>query len=115
MYDITAHKITPVTNSGNATDPAIYGKRIVYTLNRPTSFGIGDIYTYNMSTAKTTRITTSNSAFSPFIYEDKIVYADSQDSESGDERDIYLYDLSSTVQDLPLAEFTANVTLELHL
>lgn len=72
MYDITAHKITPVTNSGNATDPAIYGKRIVYTLNRPTSFGIGDIYTYNMSTAKTTRITTSNSAFSPFIYEDKL-------------------------------------------
>jgi len=93
MYDITAHKVTQVTNSGNAIDPAIYGKRIVYTLNRPHSFGVGDIYMYEMSTAKTTRITTSTCAFNPSIYGDKIVYADGRNSESPDVRDIYLYDL----------------------
>lgn len=93
MYDIATNKRTQVTNSGNATDPAIYGKRIVYTLDRPHFFGIGDIYTYEISTAKTTRITTSTSAFDPSIYGDKIVYIDGRNSESPDVRDIYLCDL----------------------
>ncbi len=107
MYDMASHKITQVTNSENAHQPAIYGKRIVYAVGKLYS---GDIYTYDISTAKTTRITTSTRAFSPSIYEDKIVYADSRDSEYGDARDIYLYDLSSTVENPPIAEFTANVT-----
>ena len=91
MYDITAHKITQVTKSGNATDSAIYGKRIVYTL--AIFSGIGDIYMYDISTAKKTRITTSTNAFKPSIYGDKIVYADGKNSKYPDVRDIYLYDL----------------------
>ncbi|RPJ79094.1 MAG: hypothetical protein EHM20_02285 [Alphaproteobacteria bacterium] len=91
MYDIATHKITQVTNSGNATDPAIYGKRIVYTF--PTLFGTGDIYMYDISTVRTTRITTSALASSPSIYGDKIVYENSHNPESPEVRDIYLYDL----------------------
>ena len=90
-YDIATHKITQVTNSGNAYEPAVYGNRIVYTYG-PHSFS-GDIYMYEVSTAKKTRITTSTRAFSPSIYDDKIVYADSRDAKSPEERDIYLYDL----------------------
>lgn len=93
MYDIAVHKITQVTNSGNATDPAIYGKRIVYTLDRPTFFGTGDIYMYDISIAKKNRITTSTLASNPSIYGDKIVYADNRNPESTEVRDIYLYDL----------------------
>jgi beta propeller repeat protein len=93
MYDITARKVTQVTNSGNAIDPAIYGKWIVYTLNRPHSLGIGDIYVYEISTIKKTRITTSTNASDPSIYGDKIVYADNRNSEFPDVRDIYLYEL----------------------
>ena len=107
MYDMASHKITQVTNSGNAYQPAIYGKRIVYTLGELYS---GDIYTYEISTAKTTRITTSTRAFSPSIYDDKIVYADLRNPDLPDVRDIFLYDLSSTVLNSPMAEFTSNVT-----
>jgi PGF-pre-PGF domain-containing protein len=109
MYDIATHKITPVTNSGNAYEPAIYGNRIVYTYD-PRGIVSGDIYMYEISTAKTIRITTSTSAFGPSIYKDKIVYADSKNSEYGDLRDIYFYDLTSTVQNTPVAEFTSNIT-----
>jgi len=91
MYDITTHKITPVTKSGNATDSAIYGKRIVYTL--AIFSGIGDIYMYDISTTKKTRITTSTNAFKPSIYGDKIVYVDGKNSKYPDVRDIYLCDL----------------------
>ena len=90
MYDIATHKITQVTNSGNASQPAIYGKRIVYAVGH---LYRGDIYMYDISTAKKTRITTSTRAFSPSIYDDKIVYADLRNPEYGDARDIYLYDL----------------------
>lgn len=107
MCDTVSSKKTQITNSGDTYEPAIYGKNIVYTEGRLYS---GDIYVYNISTAKKTRITTSNAAFSPSIYEDKILYADSRDSEYSEARDIYLYDLSSTVQNPPVAEFTANVT-----
>ncbi|WP_410509651.1 PKD domain-containing protein [Methanosarcina hadiensis] len=106
MCDLASGKKTQITNNGDTYEPAIYGKRIVYTEGRL----YGDIYTYDISTAKKTRITTSNAAFSPSIYEDKILYADSRDSEYSEARDLYLYDLSSTVQSLPVAEFSANVT-----
>ena len=107
MYDMASHKTTQITDSGNAYQPAIYSNWIVYTIGELYS---GDIYTYDISTAKTTRITTSTMAYSPSIYGDRIVYADIRNPEYPDERDIYLYDLSSTVQNPPVAEFTANVT-----
>lgn len=108
MYDMASHKTTQVTNTGHAYDPAIYGDRIVYTLSESHS---SDIYMYEISTSRTTRITTSTRAFSPSIYKDKIVYADLRNPETApDVRDIYLYDLSSTVKNPPVAEFTANIT-----
>jgi hypothetical protein len=51
MYDIVTHKITQVTNSGNADEPAIYGNRIVYKYGSHASFR-GDTYMYEISTAK---------------------------------------------------------------
>jgi PGF-pre-PGF domain-containing protein len=107
MYDMASHKTTQVTNTGQAYDPAIDGDRIVYTLSESHS---SDIYMYEISTARTTRITTSTRAFSPSIYEDKIIYADLRNPENPDVRDIFLYDLSSTVQNPLVAEFTANIT-----
>lgn len=107
MYDMASHKTTQVTNTGYAYDPAIDGDRIVYTLSESHS---SDIYMYEISTARTTRITTSTMAFSPSIYEDKIIYADLRNPENPDVRDIFLYNLSSTVQNPLVAEFTANVT-----
>ena len=107
MYDMASHKTTQITDSGNAYQPAIYSNWIVYTIGELYS---GDIYTYDISTAKTTRITTSTMAYSPSIYGDRIVYADIRNPEYPDERDIYLYNLSSTVQNPPVAEFYANVT-----
>ena len=107
MYDMASHKTTQITDSGNAYQPAIYGDRIVYGGGDRHQ---GNIYIYEISTAKKTRITTSTMAFSPSIYEDKIIYADLRNPEYPDERDIYLYDLSSSVQNPPVAEFTANVT-----
>ena len=98
MYDIASHKKTQVTNSGNASQTAIYGNRIVFTIcdqGDIYSPGHTDIYMYNISTAKTTRITTSTCAFGPSIYGDKIVYADSRSNpEIGELRDIYLYELN---------------------
>ena len=107
LYDSASHKKTQVTNSGNASQPAIYGKRIVYAVG---DLYQGNIYIYEISTAKKTRITTSTMAFSPSIYEDKIIYADLRNPEEPDARDIYLYNLSSTVQNPPVAEFYAKVT-----
>lgn len=51
MYDIATHKITQVTDSGNADEPAIYGNRIVYKYGSHASFR-GDTYMYEISTAK---------------------------------------------------------------
>jgi PGF-pre-PGF domain-containing protein len=107
MYNMTSRKITQVTDSGNVYQPAIYGNWIVYAVGELYS---GDIYTYDVSSAKTTRITTSNEAYTPSIYGDKIVYADIRNLEYPDERDVFLYDLSSTVQNLPVAKFTSNIT-----
>ena len=113
MYDIASHTTTQVNNSGNASQPAIYGNRIVYTIcdnGDIYSPGHCDIYMYEICTARTTRITTSISAFGPSIYGDKIVYADSRNNpETGEVRDIYLYDLSNTSNNI-IANFTGNVS-----
>jgi Tol biopolymer transport system component len=97
MYDIGTHKITQVTNRGNASQPAIYSKRIVYAVGDLYS---GDIYMYDMCTAKKARITTSTRAFSPSIYGDKIIYADLCNLETPDVRDIYLYNIKPETEKL---------------
>jgi beta propeller repeat protein len=110
MYDTASHKKTQVTNNGNAFQPAIYGNRIVYTLGDPSIGGNTDIYMYEISAASTTRITNSNGAFSPSIYGDKIVYADWRVYlETGEIRDIYLYDLNPEAEKLK-ANFITDVS-----
>ncbi len=106
MYDIASHKKTQITNNGNASQPAIYGNLIVYTIcdqGDVYSPGHTDIYMYDRSTSGTTRITTSTCAFGPSIYGDKIVYTDSRSNpEVGEVRDIYLYELNL---EKPVADF----------
>ncbi len=75
MYDIATHKITQVTNSGNAYEPAIYGNRIVYTYD-PRGIVSGDIYIYCQDNPHNNQY----QCFWPSIYKDKIVYADSKNS-----------------------------------
>ncbi len=114
MRDIAAHTTTQITTSGTASDPSIYGNRIVWQSSYYVDDKwLSDIYMYDISTSKTTRITNSTRAFSPSIYGDKIVYADSRshlDYIGSEVSDIYLYDLSSTAQNPPVAAFAANVT-----
>lgn len=47
--NIAAYKITQVTNIGNASQPAIYGNRIAYTIGDTFSGGSKDIYMYEIS------------------------------------------------------------------
>ncbi|MCC4771675.1 PKD domain-containing protein [Methanosarcina sp. DH2] len=109
IYDIASYKTTQVTNNGDAYQPAIYGDWIVYTIGDPYSGGSKDIYIYEISAARTTRITTSDLAFAPSVYGDKIVYADCRNDPDFEEvRDIYLYDLSNTSNNI-VANFTSNV------
>ena len=106
-YDMASHKKTQITDNGNTSEPAIYGERIVYAAGNPYR---GGIHMYEISTARTTCITDSNNSFSPSIYGDKIIYADLRNPETDpDARDIFLYDLSNTSNDI-VANFTSNVT-----
>lgn len=110
MHDIASNNTTQVTNNVIAYRPAIYGNWIVYTIGDPYSGGNKDIYIYEISAAMTTRITNSTHAFSPSVYGDKIVYADCRNNpEFCEARDIYLYDLSNTSDNLA-ANFTSNVS-----
>ena len=110
MYDIASNKTTQVTSNVSAYQPAIYGNLIVYIIGDPYSGGNKDIYMYEISAARTTRITNSTLAFSPSVYGDKIVYADCRNNpEYCEGRDIYLYDLSNTSNNL-VANFTGNVS-----
>ncbi|KKH45718.1 hypothetical protein EO93_02295 [Methanosarcina sp. 1.H.A.2.2] len=110
MHDIASNKTTQVTSNVSAYQPAIYANSIVYTIGDPYSGGNKDIYMYEISAARTTRITNSTLAFSPSVYGDKIVYADCRNNpEFCEGRDIYLYDLSNTSNNL-VANFTGNVS-----
>jgi beta propeller repeat protein len=80
---------TQITTTGSASDPQIYGEKIVYEDNRN---GKSDIYMYDLSTQQETRISTSGEAKYPAIYGDRIVYEDNRNKKS----DIYMYDLSTS-------------------
>jgi PGF-pre-PGF domain-containing protein len=82
---------TQLTNRRLATNPAIYGDRMVWEDNRS---GNEDIYMYDILTSKETPVTTSGSAYSPAIYGDRIVWEDWR-NENGD---IYMYDLSTKTE-----------------
>ena len=102
VYNTATHNKTQVTKDEHVIELAIYGNRVVYTY--------GNVYMYEISTAKTTSITTSNSALGPSIYENKIVYADWRNyPETGEIRDIYLYNLNPEAEKLK-AIFVTDVT-----
>ena len=93
MYDLSTKKETRVSTSGRASNPAIYGDRIVWPDSRNLDFltETGDIYMYNLSTEEESRISyseQSSSASPPAIYGDRIVWCDSHNN-------IYMYDLST--------------------
>jgi len=92
MYDLSTKKETRITTSGLASNPSIYGDRIIWQDERNLDVltrGIGDLYMYNLSTSKETRLTKSGSARNPSIYNDRIVWQDSRNEN------IYMYNLST--------------------
>lgn len=89
MYNFSTQQEIQITNSGLATNPAIFEDRIVWSDNR--SGNEGDIYLYNISTSQETQITSTGRADYAEIYGDRIVW---QDNRSGN-LDIYMYDLST--------------------
>jgi beta propeller repeat protein len=94
MYDLSTNTETQITTSQSASNPHIYGDRVVYDDTR--SYRNYDIYMYDLSTKKETQITTSGSASNPRIYGDKIVWSDGRYGQDGDYySDIYMYDLST--------------------
>ncbi len=81
---------TRITTSGSASDPDIYGDKIVFLDNRN---GNCDIYMYDLSTFSETQITTNASdQWDPAIYGDRIVWMDKRNGNA----DIYMYDLSTS-------------------
>ncbi len=80
---------TRITTNGSASNPDIYGDRIVW---QDTRNGGNDVYMYDRSTNTETRITTSKSAVDPAIYGNMIVWSDERNGNYGD---IYTYDLSA--------------------
>jgi beta propeller repeat protein len=91
---------TRITSKGSASDPAIYGKNIVWQDNRS---GNPDIYAYSLSTKKETRITTNSSNhYSPAIYGNKAAWMEWYVKPIGDFADggFYVKDLSTNKQKL---------------
>ncbi|AKJ39217.1 PKD domain-containing protein [Methanosarcina barkeri] len=92
---------TPITISGSAESPSIYGDRIVWEdwRNGNQNDGPSNIYMYNISTQKETQITTSGSATSPSIYGNRIIWLDERNGNSQNDteggHDVYMYDLST--------------------
>jgi PGF-pre-PGF domain-containing protein len=95
MYDLSTKKEIRISTSGRASNPAIYGDRIVWQDSRNLDFGtrMGDIYMYDLSTEEESRISyseQSSSSSPPAIYGDRIVWCDKRTGS-----DIYMYDLST--------------------
>ncbi|KKH48740.1 NosD domain-containing protein [Methanosarcina sp. 1.H.A.2.2] len=95
MYNLSTSKETQITNSGRASNPAIYGNRIVYIDKRN---GNSDVYLYDLSTSNEIQITKNGSASSPDIYGNRIVWQDNRDNKGYSNSDIYLYDLSNSTK-----------------
>jgi beta propeller repeat protein len=96
MYDVSTSKETQITTSGSASDPAIYGDRIVYFDYRDGKDGTFNIYMYDLSTKKETQIVNSwRGVYNPAIYGDRIVWEDSRNDDGTGNTDIYMYDLST--------------------
>src|SRR5690606_3835068 len=95
MYDLSTSRETRITTSGLASNPAIYGDRIVWLDQRNLDIltgGRGDIYMYDLSTQKESRISYSEqSSPSLAIYGDRIVWQDGRNLKE----DIYMYNLST--------------------
>jgi beta propeller repeat protein len=101
MYRISTQKVTQITTSESASDPRIYGNRIVWK-DVGTEWNHPDLYMYDFSTKKESTITNSGSVSKPSMYGDWIVWQDIRNGNS----DIYLATLSSSN---PLvAAFTAS-------
>ena len=98
LIDPSDINITRITTSGSASDPRIYGDRIVWADWRNGNY---DIYMYDLSSSTETQITTNMSNQSmPVIYGDKIVWMDDR-NDNGDwwsNFDIYMYDLSTSTE-----------------
>jgi len=79
---------TRITSGGTASNPHIYGDRIVWEDIRD---GNSDIYMYDLSTQQEAQISTSGTANYPAIYDNRIVWYDSRNGKC----DVYMYDLST--------------------
>ena len=104
MHDISTHRQTQINTSGQPSNPAIYGNKIVwqeegrsgsFTDKNNNSFARSDIYMYDISTNKETQLTTSGKASNPDIYGDRIIWLDgrNKDNIANGYGDIYMYDL----------------------
>jgi beta propeller repeat protein len=86
MYNLSTSTETQITTSGSASDPKIYGDRIVYVNG-------SQIYMYDLSTSKETKVTAYESTRqdNPAIYGDRIVWVDERNRNV----DIYMYNIST--------------------
>jgi beta propeller repeat protein/parallel beta-helix repeat protein len=85
MYNLSTSAETRVTTSGLASNPEIYGDRLVYMNG-------SQIYMYDLFTSKETKITAYESIqFSPAIYGDRIIWVDYRNRNN----DVYMYNLST--------------------
>jgi beta propeller repeat protein len=79
---------TRITNHGTASNPAIYGDKIVWQDNRN---GNWDIYAYDLLTKKESYVKDKLNKIQPAIYGNKIVYINN-------DTDVYVYDLSTKMK-----------------
>jgi beta propeller repeat protein len=89
MYNLVTKKLTQVTTSGTAANPAsCCNNKVVYQDRRS---GKWNIYKYSILSGNEIKVTTSDSAYRPWTCGDRIVY---QDFRNGGP-DVYLYDLDT--------------------
>ncbi|AKB52508.1 Chitin binding protein [Methanosarcina barkeri str. Wiesmoor] len=82
---------TRITNHGTASNPDIYGDKIVWQDNRN---GNWDIYIFDLSTKTEIHTTNKTDQINPAIYENLVVWED----ERNGGHDIYVEDLSTKIQ-----------------
>jgi len=82
---------TRITTHGTASNPDIYGDKIVWQDNRA---GNWDVYIYDLSTKKQIHTTNTTDQIAPSIYRNLVVWED----ERNGGHDIYVEDLSAKTQ-----------------